>query len=245
METSLFWRQFRTLLSRTTKYLSWDGISSNFNNNDFAAGSSLYNNESKANNSAILYHALLINPRAQERACPRSSPSPDRRNLPNIRSHHRSDFQHHPRPVFGLSHRFIAFASPHPPRAQALRPLLPWSRMSPCQQVLVPWEWGYQRHRQRSGTPLSGLEGACSAGCGHSCRLVEAIRWRVSAGGVVGFFSCSAPLEGVVGEREDEHRRERRYSSRVQGCRRCLVLNLALCVYLRAFRFRREGWVTG
>jgi hypothetical protein len=126
-------------------------------------------------------------------------------------------------------------------RAQALP--LPSSLMSPLQQVLVPWEWGYQRHRQRSGSPLSGLEAAFSAGCGHSvgwrclrprarsCRLVLGLRrgmplgkYRVEVSRGFSRAVCRRRVWVWLGRVRRSRRGREGIRVRVRGCRRRLVL---------------------
>ena len=73
------------------------------------------------------------------------------------------------------------------------------------------------RMQTLGGVALSAAKSqVVSAGSGSPSRHTTG---EVSGGGVARFFSRSAPLEGVgvVGEREEEQRRERRYVSTSSG----------------------------
>jgi hypothetical protein len=227
-EPSLIWRKSRTLYYQGQRqYLSGDDTSSNSNNNYFSSHS---NNASKPSNSATLHHALLVNYR--------SSPSPDRRNISNVHPRHHPNLQHHPCPIFALSHRLLAFSSPEPSYSYAHAHTNTGSpSTSPLVTVPSPAGAGplglglttqaeigraalkiggsvLNGMRTLGGIALSAAKSrVVSAGSGSSSRHATG----ELSGGVVRSFSRSAPSEGVVGEREEEPRRERRYLSTSSG----------------------------
>jgi hypothetical protein len=203
-------------------------------NNDFSSQS---NNVIKASYSAKIHHALLVDSHEheRERARPRSSPSPDARNSSSVHPRHHPNLQHHPRPVFALSHRLLAFASPAPsysythahtstsspstsplatvPSSAGAGPLglgLPTTQAEIGHAALKVGGSVLSGMRTIGGMALSATKSrVVSAGSGSSSSHAVG---EMSAGGVAMFFSRSTPSEGVVGEREEEPRRERRYS---------------------------------
>jgi hypothetical protein len=138
------------------------------------------------------------------------------------------NLRHHPRPVFGLSHRPLAFASPAPsyPYAHAHT-----STGSPSTSPLVtvlysaggPLGLGLTTTQAEivhaalkvGGSILSGMltlgRMALSAAksrvvsASSGCTLRHGTG-ELSGGGVARFFSRRVPSEGVVGEREEEPR---------------------------------------
>jgi hypothetical protein len=231
-------------------YLSKDGSGSHLNSDfhdNFSSSSSHYNNTYNTNNPASLHHALVVNPHEQERAPPISGPSPEtaNRGLTNDDSHDGYAFQL-PRPVFALSHRLLAFASPAPSHSFSLShpyshphagagssssaPLASHTSPSGNNRPLLGLpttqaELG-QAALKVGGSMLTGMRTlggmALSAAKSRVGSVSTSSNSRPGAGetgeGTRRFFSRSAPSEGGVGvEGESRGRKERRYSSTSPG----------------------------